>query len=156
MDELSHNTPEHQAEQKKASSQDSDSFYQASESEAERQENSSAYVAAATAQHGCKPLTVDDLQLFGPDKAKIGHLKTKLNRQFDMTDLGACSHYLGMQITRDRAQRTLRLTQRTCLNKVLCSFRMEDSKLFSSLMDQGAVLVKELAETADIADIRRY
>ena len=47
----------------------------------------------------------------------------------------------------------LRLTQTTYLDKVLCSFRIKDSKSVSTLMDQEAVLVKELAETTDIADI---
>ena len=55
---------------------------------------------------------VDDLLIAGPSKEEIQKLKKALSKRFDMTDLGPCSYYLGMTITRDRKNRTIRLSQK--------------------------------------------
>jgi hypothetical protein len=44
----------------------------------------------------------DDLLIAGPDMAKIDKLKKALSNKFHMEDLGPCSYYLGMKVTRDR------------------------------------------------------
>ena len=54
---------------------------------------------------------VDDILLAGPDKQEIQRIKDKLYERFEMTDLGECRYYLGMTVTRDRANRILRLGQ---------------------------------------------
>jgi hypothetical protein len=43
-----------------------------------------------------------------------------------MSDLGLANFYLGMTVTRDRINRTLRLGQQAYLAKVLRDFGMED------------------------------
>lgn len=55
---------------------------------------------------------VDDLLLTGSSMDEINKLKLALSQKFHMTDLGLCSYYLGMAVTRDRQNRTLRLSQR--------------------------------------------
>ena len=52
-----------------------------------------------------------------------------------MIDIGPCSHYLGMAITRDRSHRILRLSQKGYLEKVLRDFNMWESKPVSTPMD---------------------
>ena len=99
---------------------------------------------------------VDDLLIFGPDMSVIQELKAQLRQKFDMTDLGPCSHYLGMEITRDRVKGTLRMAQTTYLDKVLCAFNMADCKPVSTPMDQGLKLVKETEKTAAPEDVRRF
>lgn len=81
---------------------------------------------------------VDDLLIAGPDKARIQGLKTALSSHFKMTDLGPCSYYLGMEVTRDRLNRTLRLSQRGYLEKVLEQFGMQDSKPVATPMETSA------------------
>ena len=66
---------------------------------------------------------VDDLLIVGPSKAEIQSLKDALNQKFKMTDLGPCAYYLGMEVSRDRPRRVLRLSQRGYLEKVLKEFK---------------------------------
>jgi hypothetical protein len=69
---------------------------------------------------------VDDLLIIGPSLADINDIKAKLNERFHMTDLGPCKYYLGMEVTRDRPNRTLKLSQRGYIEKVLREFGMWD------------------------------
>ena len=55
-------------------------------------------------------LYVDDMLIVGQDIAKIEKLKKDLNKSFAMKDLGSVKLILGMEITRDRKNRTLWLS----------------------------------------------
>jgi hypothetical protein len=52
-----------------------------------------------------------------------------------MTDMGPCSYYLGIEVTRDRSNRTIRLSQRGYLEKVLEHFGMADCKPVATPME---------------------
>ncbi|CAI7873387.1 unnamed protein product, partial [Closterium sp. NIES-53] len=54
---------------------------------------------------------VDDLVFATADTAGLAHVKSELQKRYTCTDLGELRSYLGLQITRDRAQRTITLTQ---------------------------------------------
>lgn len=43
-------------------------------------------------------LYVDDIVLTGNDVSYIDHLITQLKTQFDMTDLGSLSYFIGLEI----------------------------------------------------------
>jgi hypothetical protein len=62
---------------------------------------------------------VDDLLITGKDHKEIDALKKALNYRFKISDLGLVNFYLGMTVTRDRINRTLRLSQQAYLAKVL-------------------------------------
>ncbi|CAI7914870.1 unnamed protein product [Closterium sp. NIES-54] len=49
---------------------------------------------------------VDDLVFTTADTAGLAHVKSELQKRHTCTDLGELRSYLGLQITRDRAQRT--------------------------------------------------
>ena len=70
---------------------------------------------------------VDDLLLIGPDEMKIAFLKIQLSAKFKMTDLGAASNYLGMEIQRDRPNRRLRINQRFYIEQGIRNFGLWDS-----------------------------
>ncbi|CAI7899192.1 unnamed protein product, partial [Closterium sp. NIES-54] len=53
----------------------------------------------------------DDLVFATADTAGLAHVKSELQKRHTCTDLGELRSYLGLQITRDRAQRTITLTQ---------------------------------------------
>jgi hypothetical protein len=72
---------------------------------------------------------VDDLLIIGPSLADINDIKAKLNERFQMTDLGPCKYYLGMEVTRDRPNRTLKLSQQGYIEKVLREFQMWNCSL---------------------------
>lgn len=68
---------------------------------------------------------VDDLLIANASDAAIQSFKKDLAQQFKMTDQGPVQHFLGMQIVRDRAQRTIFLSQRNYLTTLLAKFQME-------------------------------
>lgn len=71
---------------------------------------------------------VDDLLITGRNRKEIDAIKQALSTRFQMSDLGPVNFYLGMTVTRDRPNRTLRLGQQSYLTKVLRDFGMEDCK----------------------------
>ncbi|CAI7850046.1 unnamed protein product [Closterium sp. NIES-54] len=65
---------------------------------------------------------VDDLVFATADTAGLAHVKSELQERHTCTDLGELRSYLGLQITRDRAQRTITLTQSHMVQQVLQRF----------------------------------
>ena len=59
---------------------------------------------------------------------KLSEVKVWLAKQFDMKDLGDAAYILGIQIFRDRKNRTLSLSQASYMDKVMDRFSMQDSK----------------------------
>ncbi|CAI7919751.1 unnamed protein product [Closterium sp. NIES-54] len=65
---------------------------------------------------------VDDLVFATADTEALAHVKSELQKRHTCTDLGELTSYLGLRITRDRAQRTINLTQSHMVQKVLQRF----------------------------------
>ncbi|CAI7917765.1 unnamed protein product [Closterium sp. NIES-54] len=62
---------------------------------------------------------VDDLVFATADTEALTLVKSKLQKRHTCTDLGEMRSYLGLQITRDRARRTITLTQSHMVHQVL-------------------------------------
>ncbi|KAL2226511.1 UNVERIFIED_CONTAM: Retrovirus-related Pol polyprotein from transposon TNT 1-94 [Sesamum indicum] len=73
-------------------------------------------------------LYVDDMLIAGSNVKEINRLKDQLSRKFDMKDLGEARQILGMKITRDKGTGKLWLSQSDYIEKVLCRFKMENTK----------------------------
>ncbi|CAI7887865.1 unnamed protein product [Closterium sp. NIES-54] len=65
---------------------------------------------------------VDDLVFATADTAGLAHVKFELQKRHTCTDLGELRSYLGLLITRDRARRTITLTQSHMVQQVLQRF----------------------------------
>ncbi|CAI7852675.1 unnamed protein product [Closterium sp. NIES-54] len=65
---------------------------------------------------------VDDLVFATAGTAGLAHVKSELQKRHTCIDLGELRSYLGLQITRDRAQRTITLTQSHMVQQVLQRF----------------------------------
>ncbi|CAI6008957.1 unnamed protein product [Closterium sp. NIES-65] len=65
---------------------------------------------------------VDDLVFATADTAGLAQVKSELEKRHTCTDLGELCSYLGLQITRDRARRTITLTQSHMVQQVLQRF----------------------------------
>ncbi|CAI7831585.1 unnamed protein product, partial [Closterium sp. NIES-54] len=65
---------------------------------------------------------VDDLVFATADTAGHAHVKSELQKRHTCTDLGEVRSFLGLQITWDRAQRTITLTQSHMVQQVLQRF----------------------------------
>ncbi|KAK9200145.1 hypothetical protein WN944_015341 [Citrus x changshan-huyou] len=71
-------------------------------------------------------LYVDDMLIASKSKDEIEKLKTQLNQEFEMKDLGEAKKILGMEICRDRARGKVSLSQKQYLKKVLQQFSMTE------------------------------
>ncbi|CAI7889236.1 unnamed protein product [Closterium sp. NIES-53] len=65
---------------------------------------------------------VDDLVFATADTAGLAYMKSELQKRHTCTDLGELRSYLGLQITWDRARRTITLTQSHMVQQVLQRF----------------------------------
>ncbi|CAI7848726.1 unnamed protein product [Closterium sp. NIES-54] len=70
---------------------------------------------------------VDDLLFTTADTEALTLVKSELQKRHTCTDLGELRSYLGLQITRDRARRTITLTQSHMVHQVLQRFGFQYS-----------------------------
>ncbi|CAI7924878.1 unnamed protein product [Closterium sp. NIES-53] len=70
---------------------------------------------------------VDDLVFATADSEALTLVKSELQKRHICTDVGELRGYLGLQITRDRARRTITLTQSHMVNQVLQRFGFQYS-----------------------------
>ncbi|CAI7821362.1 unnamed protein product [Closterium sp. NIES-54] len=70
---------------------------------------------------------VDDLVFATADTEALTLVKSELQKRHTCTDLGELRSYLGLQITRDRARRTITLTQSHMVHEVLQHFGFQFS-----------------------------
>ena len=80
-------------------------------------------------------LYVDDLLIFSNQLEQLKDFKSQLSELFDMKDLGEAHFALGIEIIRDRAQRTLFISQRRYIDNLLRRYGMDDCKPISTPME---------------------
>lgn len=84
---------------------------------------------------------VDDLLIAGPDLDMIQTVKVELQQLYEMSDLGECSTFLNIRVTRDRDRRQIKLDQEAFATVVLQRFGLDECKAASTPMDAGLSLV---------------
>ncbi|CAI7906514.1 unnamed protein product [Closterium sp. NIES-54] len=80
---------------------------------------------------------VDDLVFATADTEALAHVKSELQKRNTCTDLGELTSYLALHITRDRAQRTITLTQSHMVQQVLQHFGFTYSSPQSTPLPNG-------------------
>ncbi|CAI7893232.1 unnamed protein product [Closterium sp. NIES-54] len=80
---------------------------------------------------------VDDLVFATATTEALAHVKSELQKRHTCTDLGELTSYLGLRITRDRAQRTITLTQSHMVQQVLQCFGFTYSSPQSTPLPTG-------------------
>ncbi|CAI7876040.1 unnamed protein product, partial [Closterium sp. NIES-53] len=80
---------------------------------------------------------VDDLVFATADPEALAHVKSELQKRNTCTDLSELTSYLGLRITRDRAQRTITLTQSHMVQQVLQRFGFTYSSPQSTPLPTG-------------------
>ena len=106
----------------------------------------SLYVVQSSTHIVIVIIYVDDLIILASDMTKLMEFKAKLEKEFDMSDLGELHFFLGVQIERNRAARTLTMHQRSYIEGVLSRFGMEECKPLATPLDVKAILVKPSQE----------
>ncbi|CAI7844373.1 unnamed protein product [Closterium sp. NIES-54] len=80
---------------------------------------------------------LDDLVFATADTKALAHVKSELQKRHTCTDLGELTSYLGLWITRDRAQCTITLTQSHMVQQVLQRFGFTYSSPQSTPLPTG-------------------
>ncbi|CAI7877781.1 unnamed protein product [Closterium sp. NIES-53] len=80
---------------------------------------------------------VDDLVFATADIEALALVKSELQKRHSCTDLGELRNYLGLQITHDRARRTITLTQSHMVHQVLQRFGFRYSSPQSTPLPTG-------------------
>ena len=88
-------------------------------------------------------LYVDDILLAGPNKQELDKVKGMLKEGFEIKDLGSARRILGMDITRDRDEGILWLSQEDYVKRVLQKYQIERSRTTSVPLFQQTKLSKE-------------
>ena len=103
-------------------------------------------------------LYVDDLFIFtSRGSGLMGLLKKRLQREFEMTDLGEVKEALGMEISRDRQARTLTVTQRRHTRGILQRAGMTGCAASTTPVAAGTQLcLPEEGYKATAAETLRY
>jgi hypothetical protein len=89
---------------------------------------------------------VDDITAFGDSVTTNNELVEKLKKKYEVKVIGEPTLLLGIHITQDRPNRTITLSQKRYITKILERARMEDSKLVHTPMDPNVALVANTSE----------
>ena len=88
------------------------------------------------------PLYVDDVIPISNDTTMLEREKNALCKRFEMVDNGEISHVLGLTVKRDRASRTLTISQPTYLQEMLERFKMSNCNSVSTPLETGRQFLK--------------
>lgn len=91
-------------------------------------------------------LYVDDLVLTSPRMDDMVWIQDLLHREFEMTDLGPLTCFLGREIRRDRRVRRLHLSQQKYIDTILYRQGMADSTPIATPADPHVQLLKSPVE----------
>jgi hypothetical protein len=80
---------------------------------------------------------VDDIIVASGDSAACNDAKKKLLTAFDGRDLGPVTSFLGINVTRDRANRRLSMDQASSIKELLSTYGMDSAKPKAVPMDPG-------------------
>ncbi|CAI7732652.1 unnamed protein product [Closterium sp. NIES-54] len=101
-----------------------------------------------------------DLVFATADTEALAHVKSDLQKRQTCTDLGELTSYLGLRITRDRARRTITLTQSHMVHQVLQRFGFQFSSPQPTPLSTGHSLLAppsdDSVEPSDTSPTQRW
>lgn len=92
---------------------------------------------------------VDDILIAGKDEASVAFVKDTLLTRFEGRDLGAITSFLGINISRDRDNKEIKIDQSGMVASVIQQFGMEDAKTKSTPLSPAVKLSKHEGEELD-------
>jgi hypothetical protein len=102
------------------------------------------------------PIIVDDITLASKSQEALDNFVKELSQHFELRDLGPTSFFLGIAVTRDRANRSIALSQRQYIVNMLDRFEFSDCNPVSTPMDPGLRLDASMGPSSpsDVAFMR--
>ena len=93
--------------------------------------DSAVYMGTVDGDHVIIGVYVDDMPLLASSITAIVKVKHFLANKYDIKDLGEIKFILGIRVSRNRAARTITLSQRDYIDKVVSSFGLQDARSLS-------------------------
>ena len=108
-------------------------------------------VYVRTSKNGTSIVTihVDDLCIASSTPEEMKQLKTDLGKFFDLVDLGEVRFLLGIAIKRDRATKTIALSQTSYIETITKRFQLTDSNPEYTPLDSSVTLSKQMCPKTD-------
>jgi hypothetical protein len=85
---------------------------------------------------------VDDLLVLMKDKREMDELKERLKSKLEINDLGEPKLIIGLEIDRDRERRTIKISQKNYIEKILHQYGLRDANPVATPLDPSVVLTK--------------
>ncbi|KAL7284965.1 hypothetical protein ACG7TL_000054 [Trametes sanguinea] len=83
--------------------------------------------------------SVDDLTITGTTDL-VYAFKANISKRFEMSDLGAMRWILGIEVERNRHERTIAISQRAYLDTIIARFNLENANPVSTPLQPGSAL----------------
>jgi transposase InsO family protein len=99
---------------------------------------------------------VDDIISIASSPDENATFKAQLARQWDISDLGAIKFALGIAITRDRASRTIHLSQHALIDRVVEQFGQSDAHPVDTPMVLGTKILRPDPTIPVTSDIQSW
>ena len=93
--------------------------------------------------------------IFSSNKELVRELKDNLSKSLELSDLGDVNYYLGIEVTRNREHKTITLSQKGYLEKILTRFNKRGLNPVSSPIENSLRLEKN-KEQATLEDTRLF
>jgi hypothetical protein len=91
-------------------------------------------------EHVIVVVHVDDCTIAAKSMKEVVELKTMIRKHVEITDLGELHWLLGIEVTRDRDERVISLSQRTYIDSIIRRFNFDELKPVSNPMEPSAKL----------------
>ena len=103
------------------------------------------------------PIFIDDITISSTSVAEADKLVAELAEEFELRDLGETSYLLGIEIIRDRPNRSISLSQRQYIVDMLAQFKFSNCSAVTTPMEPGLHLTKAMCATTpeEIAEMRK-
>ena len=98
---------------------------------------------------------VDDLLVYEPNIEDIQALKTALSKKIEITNLSEIFYYLDIKVIRDRAKKSLCMSQRKFIEEFLNEFQKSNLRPIKTSAEQG-VRLEKYDQNATEVDIKLY
>jgi hypothetical protein len=92
---------------------------------------------------------VDDILIAGKDLATVENIKDTILEKFEGRDLGEVTSFLGINISRDRPQREIKLDQTGMIKTIIQQFKLEDAKTRATPLNSSVKFSKNEGDKLD-------
>jgi Reverse transcriptase (RNA-dependent DNA polymerase)/Integrase core domain len=92
---------------------------------------------------------VDDIIIAGKDKSAVNYVKEELLTRFEGRDLGQVTSYLGLNISRDRVNKEIKISQEAMINDIIKDFGMDNAKTRNIPLSPAIKMSKDEGEPLD-------